>query len=401
MITLDGSTLEGGGQLVRVALSLSAIYRLPIRVSNVRANRAPKTSKRGAPTAGGLKESHLAALHWLADVCGAKTKGDEVGSEEFVFRPTPKKGLLPVPKESSIELKKPGSVWLVLQALLPFLVFATNVPVLELTIKGGTNVSKSMSGEYVQQVLIPILTRLGLPMIEVDIIKRGWASHASEIGEVKITVHAAPTQPFTLPPFKITDRGSLQKISISIIAHTTSTRALLTTSLRQSIHAHFGATTPIDVAITEESGSDSRLYILAVAHTSNNWRLGRDALYGRRISNEREARAVAKKSAEEVVAQLAAEMAQGSCVDEYLQDQLVVWQALAGGASVVDGGEHGGEGSLHTRTVRWVCEEMLGPEVSFQAGGCCRVRDRGVEAESAGDGVDGLSSGTKGAGIRA
>lgn len=363
MITLDGSTLEGGGQLVRVALALSAIRRIPVRVTRVRANRAPKATKRGAPSRGGLKESHLAALTWLANVCAAKTEGDEIGSEEFVFRPTSKIGLLPGPKKSSIELKRPGSVWLVLQALLPFIIFAMDVPVLELTLKGGTNVSKSMSGEYVQQVLLPTLHSVGLPEITADIIKRGWAGNTDSIGEVKVTIEAAPTLPFSLPPFHLTNRGDLTKITLSIIAHPSSTRNLLLSELTSAIHTHLSPNLSISLAINDDSHDNSRLYVLAVAHTSNNHVLGRDVLYSRKIRNEREARVVAVKAADDVVRQLAAELAGGGCVDEYLQDQLVVWQALASGPSVVDGGGEGGEeGSLHTRTVRWVCREMLGDE---------------------------------------
>lgn len=366
---------------MRLALSLSAIRRIPVRVSRVRANRAPKSSRRGGASGGGLKESHLAALTWLADVCGAKTQGDEVGSEEFVFKPTSKQGLLRGPEKSTIELKKPGSVWLVLQALLPFLVFSLNTPTLELTIKGGTNVSKSMSGEYVQQVLLPTLQRLGVPEIEVSVVKRGWAASSSEIGEVKITIKASDNLPFVLKPFELTDRGDLQKITLSIIAHRNTTRDILLQELTTALHVHFNPSIPIEVAISDESGDASRLYILVVAHTSNRYRLARDYLASRKPKNDKEAHLLAKKAAEDVAKQLAAELATGGCVDAYMQDQLVVWQALAERASFVDGGDRG-EGSLHTRTVRWVCEEILGEEVVFDGEGRCQKRggESGVES---------------------
>jgi RNA 3'-terminal phosphate cyclase (ATP) len=389
MITLDGSTLEGGGQLVRVALSLSAIRRVPIRISRVRANRAPKYAKKGGSSSGGLKESHLAALTWLADVCGAKTQGDGVGSEEFVFRPTSRTGRLQGPQKSTIELKKPGSVWLVLQALLPFIVFSLDTPILELTIKGGTNVSKSMSGEYVQQVLLPTLRRLGVPQIEVDIIKRGWASSASEIGEVKVSVKASDTAPFTLPAFSLTSRGDLQRITVSVLAHHNTTRDIIIKELKSAIHKHIDPSIPIEVAVNDESGHDSRLYILAVAHTTNDYRLGRDTLYSRRVKNDKEARVLAAKAAEDVAKQLAEELKMGGCVDEFLQDQMVIWQALAEGPSFVDAGENG-EGSLHTKTVRWVCEEMLGEEVVFDEDGWCRRRGGEIEDALDKDGVNEL-----------
>lgn len=395
MITLDGSTLEGGGQLVRVALSLSAIHRIPIRVSKVRANRAPKSTKRGAPTGGGLKESHLAALNWLAQTCGAKTKGDEVGSEEFVFRTTCEKGQLPGPAKSSIVLKKPGSVWLVLQAVLPFIIFTLDVPSLELTLKGGTNVPKSMSGEYVQQVLAPTLRRIGVPQIDVDVVKRGWAGNAGEIGEVKVTITTATERPFSLPPFKIADSGAVQKIAVTVVAHGETMRSLLKAELTTGIRAEFGANIAVEVVVDEESGSDSRLYVLLVAHTKNGWRLGRDALYSRKIQNEKEARAVVEKASASVVKQLADEISKGGCVDEYLQDQLVIWQALASGDSFVDGGGDGAaesDGSLHTKTVRWVCQEMLADEISFEAGGGCLLRAKAEDGAGQVNEIDTISS---------
>jgi RNA 3'-terminal phosphate cyclase (ATP) len=367
VLTLDGSTLEGGGQLVRVALSLSAIRRIPLRISKVRANRAPARSRSNNPT-GGLKESHLAALQWLADMCGAKTAGDEVGSEEFLVKPTPKQGLIPGPKESTIVLKNPGSVWLILQALLPFILFSLDVQELKLTLKGGTNVDKSMSGEYVQQVLTPTLRRIGLPEIDVQVVRRGWAANAAEIGEAVVTVRRSDDRLAILPAFTIVDRGDIDKISLTILAHGKHWRTIFEASLKAQLRALLGEDIAIETAVSEDSGRDSRTYIMLVAHTTNHWRIGRDVLYSRKIKNDGEARALAERASVNVVQQLADELARGGCVDEYLQDQLVIFQALASGTSVVDAGKVDGkayEGSLHTRTVRWVCEELLNDQICF------------------------------------
>src|SRR5256885_17101643 len=61
LITLDGRTLEGGGQLVRVALTLSALLSIPVYIHHIRGKRASRGKT------GGLKESHLAALEVLQD----------------------------------------------------------------------------------------------------------------------------------------------------------------------------------------------------------------------------------------------------------------------------------------------------------------------------------------------
>ena len=182
LIHLDGRTLEGGGQLVRLALTLSALTSIPIHVYSIRGKRSGYSSGKG----GGLKSSHLAALEFLARATAAKTHGACVGSTEIVFEPGRDRkvlsdrvcglyGGMTGDDAYEIRLSKPGSVWLILQAILPFVMFAASehVPT-QLVMTGGTNVPKSMSGEYVTQVMCPVFEAIGLPGIEVDIRKRGW-----------------------------------------------------------------------------------------------------------------------------------------------------------------------------------------------------------------------------------
>ena len=59
-VAVDGSLLEGGGQIVRVAAALSAATGREVRVENVRAGR-PKP---------GLATQHLAGLRLVRDACG-------------------------------------------------------------------------------------------------------------------------------------------------------------------------------------------------------------------------------------------------------------------------------------------------------------------------------------------
>lgn len=66
--------------------------------------------------------------------------------------------------------------------------------------------------------------------------------------------------------------------------------------------------------------------------------------------------------------ELREEIAGGGLVDEHLQDQLVVFQALAGGRSQASRGKL--EPSLHTLTARWVAEQIL-EGFAFGADGSC------------------------------
>jgi len=79
MIEIDGSIGEGGGQVLRVCLALSALTRKPITIKNIRVNR----------TNPGLRSQHLTAIRAVAEVTAAKVSGLAIGSSKLVFSPGP------------------------------------------------------------------------------------------------------------------------------------------------------------------------------------------------------------------------------------------------------------------------------------------------------------------------
>src|SRR5207247_10138224 len=77
MMEIDGAHGEGGGQLLRTAVALSATQSVPVRVVRIRAGR---------PTPG-LAAQHVAALGAVAALCHGEIDGLAVGSKEITFRP--------------------------------------------------------------------------------------------------------------------------------------------------------------------------------------------------------------------------------------------------------------------------------------------------------------------------
>lgn len=75
MIALNGAAGEGGGQILRTALTLSMITGRPFRIANVRANRAKP----------GLMRQHLVAVQAAAQICAAVVSDAAVGSKAFRF----------------------------------------------------------------------------------------------------------------------------------------------------------------------------------------------------------------------------------------------------------------------------------------------------------------------------
>ncbi|KAL8657971.1 MAG: hypothetical protein Q9226_001381 [Calogaya cf. arnoldii] len=401
-LTLDGRTLEGGGQLLRLAVSLSALTYLPIHIFSIRANRAPRRASRPA---GGLKAAHLAAVEWLARASQAETTGMEKGSPKLDFRPlqrgeflreTKKKdvkdgavwndvydvdGSRVLRRETEIQLDSPGSVCLILQAILPYLLFhssdaagseggtasnvgqgtTSSVP-LRVTINGGTNVSKSPSIEYINQVLIPMLVeKVGIPPITSQIIKRGWSSGRADVGAVQFDLTPFSTKS-KLSEFHFKERGEVTKLHVSLLASDSAARNKLKKMVIERILARH-PDIEILFPVEEDTKNGARLYLLIVAETSNGYRLGRDCLWERK-SNASMLETVANN----VTKQLEEELERGGCVDEYMQDQLVAFQALADGRSVVDSGKDM-YATLHTKTARWVAEQLLG--LAFDERGTC------------------------------
>ena len=395
-VELDGRTLEGGGQLVRNALCLSALTGIPVKIHHIRGNRS---------SGGGLKAQHLACVNWLAHACSAKVEGAEKGSTTLFFEPGKARSDSVCCKYSpafkkvmrdgepsyscrSFEIGTAGSTGLGLQAILPFILFSelpSGIPV-RIVLSGGTNVSGSPSYDYISQVLLPMLKTIGFPEIKATLHKRGWSHGGSNIGS--FTLEIPPRETVTLPAFRLRQVNLYAKpakpthLRATIIAPS-SCHKHFRTVLIPAIHHHFGKThsevTGNQEIICEGSLHDKRMYFLLVAtieatpagsNSSTTYKLGRDWLYDRKIrTHERSA----TEMAEAVTNALADECQSGGWVDEHMRDQLVIFQALSQSGSEIYPGlgfEHElREPSLHARTAEWVAKKMM--RVKFDVDGTC------------------------------
>ena len=122
MWTIDGSDGEGGGQILRSALSLSVLTGNPVTIRDIRA-------KRKNP---GLQRQHLTAVLAARDVSAAEVSGATMGSRELVFRPrTIAAG------NYHFAVGTAGSAMLVLQTVLLPLLRASGPS--RLVLEGGTS----------------------------------------------------------------------------------------------------------------------------------------------------------------------------------------------------------------------------------------------------------------------
>ncbi|MFQ6062762.1 MAG: RNA 3'-terminal phosphate cyclase, partial [Methanosarcinales archaeon] len=126
MIEIDGSYGEGGGQIVRTAVALSAVTGLPAHIKNIRSNRPNP----------GLSAQHQKAIETLKRITDAEVHGLELRSTELTFIPSEiKSGIY------KVDIGTAGSISLLLQCIMP--ISAKIKSPLQLQITGGTDVAWS------------------------------------------------------------------------------------------------------------------------------------------------------------------------------------------------------------------------------------------------------------------
>lgn len=156
MIVLDGSVGEGGGQILRSALTLSMITGQPFRIENIRANRSKP----------GLMRQHLVAVNAAASICGADVTQAALGSTALTFAPGAIKA-----GDYAFAIGSAGSCTLVLQTIVPALLFADATSTVRIT--GGTHNPMAPPVEFLQRAYCRALGLMGAD-VRIDIERAGF-----------------------------------------------------------------------------------------------------------------------------------------------------------------------------------------------------------------------------------
>lgn len=342
MIEIDGSYGEGGGQVVRTSVALSAVTGKEVKVTNIRKNRPNP----------GLKQQHLKALETAARICGARVSGLSPGSTELFFAPVEIKG-----GKYEIDIGTAGSITLLLQSLMPALPFAKEK--VELMIKGGTDVAWSPTIDYLQHVTFRALEQLGYAG-SVTLKKRGYYPRGG--GEV-----SAVFEPCKLRGFHFRKEGENKRGGENPIEEETRKgeknqnhgKEVMGISHASNLPAHVPARqAEAAESILLEAGYGSRINVRSCELLSTGsgitlWSgyCGGSALGERGLPAEK----VGRRAAEEIISELRTE----ASVDVHLADQLIPYMALAGNSSYIVR-----EITLHAATNIWVTEQFL--DVKFR-----------------------------------
>ena len=327
-VILDGAHGEGGGQILRTALSLSAITGRPFRIDRIRALRRNP----------GLAAQHLTAVHSAAALCAARLRGDALGSASLEFVPT-----APVAAGDYVfdvglarEGGSAGAIMLVLQTVL--LPLARGAAASRVVLRGGTHMAWSPPFDYVHDVWLPMLARLG---VAASLALTAWGWYPIGKGEAIAEIQPCPA---TLKAVEIDAPGPLLRIrgravAANLPAHIPQRMA----DRARALLAGRGAEIIIEPLQVHAACAGAGLFLTA---EYANLTCGFSALGAPGKPSE--------QVAEEGANALLSHFTSGAALDRHLGDQILLPLCLAGGPSHFSVEEI----TRHLTTNAWVIERF-------------------------------------------
>jgi RNA 3'-phosphate cyclase len=188
VIELDGSTGEGGGQILRSALALSVVTGKAMRIINIRARRSKP----------GLRPQHLASVKAAAKISSAVVDGAELGSTSLTFEPGEVRS-----GRYRFEIGTAGSTSLLLQAI--FVPLALGKGTSNLVLTGGTHVPNSPCFHYLDLNWLEYMRKIGYEA-QISLEQAGF--YPAGGGSVRATIRPLKMH----QALDLTSRGVLRKI---------------------------------------------------------------------------------------------------------------------------------------------------------------------------------------------
>ncbi|KAJ3330309.1 hypothetical protein HDU76_005986 [Blyttiomyces sp. JEL0837] len=381
VINVDGSVLEGGGQ------TYSILFNTPITVTKIRQNRSPP----------GLRPQHLTGLQLISSMSkggiaslsslSSSTKPASVNDTDIKFNPNGKGLSLDASSSACGSLNDydfiadtgtAGSIGLLIQVSLPVVLFGSFVQSsmsmrpIRILMRGGTNAEKAPPIDYMEEILLPFLKQFVFnegdgsgPQVVLEVNRRGYYPKGG--GEVVMSVVPVPSGGF-LKSFVVEERGDPVVLRGRIFVAGT-----LPIHVGEKLHREiitqlckrfpeFVIQNGVGIEIVKD---DSRISVgtamgcLIYIETTTGLRIAGSSLGG--------PKSFTKDLSKQCTTMLINDWDHGGCVDEYLQDQLIIFMALAkGNSSIVTGPL-----SLHTRTA------IYGAELLTEARFTCTEFDDG------------------------
>ncbi|XP_049876981.1 RNA 3'-terminal phosphate cyclase isoform X2 [Pectinophora gossypiella] len=268
-------------------------------------------------------------------MCQARLKGASIGSTEIEFIPGKLSG-----GQYIADTMTAGSISLLIQVSLPCALLAP-APV-SVSLRGGTNADMAPQVDYMGEVFRYMLNKFGGDF-SLDVLRRGYYPKGG--GQVKIEV----TPVRCLQAVDVTERGDLRGVhGWSFVAGTLPIGMAhqMANGAKQGLR---NICNKVNIEVYKEDRSmapDNCSGIILVGEMTSGCVVGSDGLGKRGV----EPIEVGRKAGEE----LRKVLESGACVDSHVQDQLIIYMALAAGKSTVKAGEI----TLHTQTAIYIAETI-------------------------------------------
>jgi RNA 3'-terminal phosphate cyclase (ATP) len=304
MMTIDGSQHSGSGTIVRYAVALAALLHEPVRIINVRQNRAQR----------GLRTQHVASVLACAALCGASTEGAQVESRELTFTP----GARISGGTFEWNIGTAGSTTMLALSVLPVACFA-NAPV-SARIEGGVFQDFAPSPHHLQHVLAPMLHRMNAE-IDLRVERPGYVPGGAGVLQLTVVPPPQGLTGLTLP-----DAGTVDTVRGIAIASLLAGRRVgdrMATACEAALEKA-GLTCDIQRVLDDEARhAGANLSIWSESSTACRFGADRAGKPGR----------TSEAIGEFVARAFLADLRTGATVDRHLADQLVLFAALAHGRS--------------------------------------------------------------------
>jgi RNA 3'-terminal phosphate cyclase (ATP) len=295
MIRIDGASGEGGGQMLRTALSLALVTGQPFRIENIRAKR----------TKPGLLRQHLTAVLAAAEVGVAKTIGATLGSKTLEYAPGEIR-----PGEYRFAVGTAGSSTLVFQTILPALMMASRPS--RLTLEGGTHNTQAPPFDFLAKTFLPLLSRMG-PKVNLRLERYGFYP----AGGGRFVAEIEPCE--KLSPLVLTERGEMTHRRVTAIVANLS-RSIAQRELDTVSHHLNWSADALEILETKESPGPGNVVMIEIG----------DGNFTEIFTGFGRLGASAEKVASEAAGEARAYLASRAVADEHLTDQLLLPLALAG-----------------------------------------------------------------------